>query len=88
LSGKLNCRVNRFKKETITATIAAMQGNLGNGSIIITIILLDLKLQRGKGKENLGAPKMNSHKISRLLTLALRVNGSGKNITAVTIVAA
>jgi len=88
LSGKPNREVNGFGKETTTATIAVVRGNLGNGSMIMTITLQDLKLQRGKGKENLGAPKMNSHGISLLLTPALGVNRSGKKTRAITIVAA
>lgn len=54
--------------------------------------LLDLKFEKGKGNENLRAliraPKINSHRISRLFRSVLRVNRSRKDITAVTIVAA
>jgi hypothetical protein len=50
--------------------------------------LLGLKLERGKRDKNLGAPKMNSHRISRLFTSALGVNRSRKNIITVTTVAA
>lgn len=44
--------------------------------------------ENGKGNENLGVPRMNSHGTSRLLSSALGADGSGKNTTAVTTVAA